>query len=359
MLALLVIAILVILIVGHELGHFIVAKLSRVRVDEFGIGYPPRLFSFGKIGETEYTLNWLPFGGFVRLYGEDENEKGPRSFAGASHFKQALILFAGVFANFILGWILFTAGFMLGMPTAVAVDTPGAKLLVSGVIPNSPAEESGLAVGDEILSVISNDGLGAEDLLPSTVSNFIADNGGRDITLTLKRGNEIVKTTITPVHAIIKEEFGRPALGIALTPIAQSDFSLGEAVIEGGIFAVKSLKTVTVGLYGIIRDAVTGSAKIENLVGPVGLVGIVGDAAGSGIGHLLGLAGFISINLAIINLIPIPALDGGRLVFVAYEAISRRKVPRIVSGVLNLTGFALIIILMLAVTYNDILRLAT
>jgi regulator of sigma E protease len=356
---LLVIGILVILIVGHELGHFIVAKLSGVKVDEFGVGYPPRLFSFGKIGETEYTLNWLPFGGFVRLFGEDGNQKGQHSFVGASHLKQAMILFAGVFANFILGWLLFSGGFMLGMPTAVDVDAPGAKLLISGVIANSPAEESGLVVGDEILSVTSTDGYGAENLSPSTVSDFIADHGGVDVTLTFLREGEVLQTTITPVHAVIEEESGRPALGIALTPISQTKLPVGKALVKGGKYAVGSLRTVTVGLYRIIRDAFQGGAKIENLVGPVGLVGVVDDAAGHGLGHILGLAGFISINLAIINLIPIPALDGGRLVFVAYEAISRRKVPHIVSGILNTVGFAAIIILMLAVTYNDILRLVT
>jgi len=355
--ALLVVVILVVLIVGHELGHFVAAKLSKVKVQEFGVGYPPRLFRFGKIGDTEYTLNWLPFGGFVRLFGEDDDKKGPNSFAGASHTRQAVILCAGVFANFILGWLLFTAAFMLGMPTAVSEDTPGARLLVSSVIANSPAAESGLIAGDEILSVISENGQGASDLSPSTVSEFIADNGGENLTVTYLRGGEHFKITLAPAHSVIEDESGKPALGIAITSIANVQKSLGAAFIDGGIFAVSSLKTVAIGLYTIITDSFGSGVQLKNLVGPVGLVGVVDDASGHGLGHVLGLAGFISINLAIINLIPIPALDGGRLVFVGIEAISRRKVPNVVAGVLNAVGFIAIIALMLAVTYNDIIRL--
>lgn len=355
--ALLVVVILVILIVGHELGHFVAAKLSKVRVEEFGIGYPPRLFRFGKIGDTEYTLNWLPFGGFVRLFGEDGDTRASGSFAGASYKKQALILVAGVFANFLLGWLLFTSAFVLGMPTAVSEDTPGARLLVSSVVAGSPAEESGIMAGDEIISVISEKGRGAQDLSPTTVSEFIAEHGGETLILTYVRGDEYSEVSLTPVHSVIQDESGKPALGIAITPIANVQKSFGRAFVEGGMFALSSLKTVTVGLYTILTDSFRGSAQLENLVGPVGLVGIVDDATGHGFGHVLGLAGFISINLVIINLLPIPALDGGRLVFVAFEAATRRKVPHIVSGLLNMLGFFLIILLMLAVTYNDIVRL--
>ena len=355
--ALLVVAILVVLIVGHELGHFVAAKLSRVKVEEFGVGYPPRLFRFGKIGDTEYTLNWLPFGGFVRLFGEDGNTHAPRSFSGASYTRQALILCAGVCANFLLGWFLFTGAFMLGMPTAVSEDTPGARLLVSSVIPNSPAAELGLKEGDEIVSVISDKGRGAENLSPSTVSLFIAEHGGENLTITYIRDGDNFEVTITPVHSVIAEESGRPALGIAITPVANIQKTFAEAFIDGGIFAVTSLKTVSVGLYTILTDSFEGEARLENLVGPVGLVGIVDDAAGHGFGHILGLAGFISINLVIINLLPLPALDGGRLVFVAFEAATRRRVPSIISGLLNMLGFFLIILLMLAVTYNDIVRI--
>ncbi|PJE74389.1 MAG: hypothetical protein COV01_01335 [Candidatus Taylorbacteria bacterium CG10_big_fil_rev_8_21_14_0_10_41_48] len=355
--ALLVVAILVVLIVGHELGHFIFAKISRVRVEEFGIGYPPRLFRFGKIGDTEYTLNWLPFGGFVRLFGEDGDSKNPRSFSGASHLKQAVILLAGVFANFLLGWILFTSAFMLGMPTAVSEDTPGARLLISSVVLNSPAEESGLMAGDEILSVISEEGSGAENLSPSTVSSFIREHGGESLIVTYARGGEYFEVTIIPAHSVIADESGKPALGVAITPIAEVKKNFGDAFVLGGVFAVTSLKTVTVGLYTILTDSFEGGAQLENLIGPVGLVGVVDDASGHGLGHILGLAGFISINLVIINLLPIPALDGGRLVFVAFEAATRRKVPNIISGLLNMLGFFLIILLMIAVTYNDIVRL--
>src|SRR5262245_29564239 len=161
MTALLVIAILVLLIVVHELGHFLVAKWTKVRVEEFGIGYPPRAFIFGRWGRTEYTLNWLPFGGFVRLYGDDGNfNRGHGSIVDAPRHVQALILIAGVAANAILAWFLFASALVIGVPTLVETPIPGevTHLYVSDTVPGSPIAGSGISQGDEILMVIDEKG---------------------------------------------------------------------------------------------------------------------------------------------------------------------------------------------------------
>src|SRR3990167_10332033 len=154
--AFLVIAILVVLIVGHEVGHFIAAKIFGVRVQEFGVGYPPRAFLFGKMGETEYTFNWIPFGGFVRLFGDEgETEHGQGSFVDAKRHVQAIILVAGVVANAVLAWGLFSGALAYGIPRVVDNPRPNelVHLVVADVVPGSPAEAAGITPGDEIMRV--------------------------------------------------------------------------------------------------------------------------------------------------------------------------------------------------------------
>lgn len=360
--ALLLIAMLVVLIVIHELGHFVAAKLLNVRVEEFGIGYPPRAFLLGVFRGTQYTINWLPFGGFVRLLEEDGAENPERrarggSFASAPKWKQAVILLAGVIANAIFGWMLFTGGLMNGMPTVVAEPQAGARLLVTEVVPDSPAEHSGLHVGDEVISVIERGKSGVAELAPANVVDFVRTRGGRSIELTYKRNDVTEIVTITPAHAILPDMPSQPAIGMGLALVAEQRSPLFQAAGQAIGHTVRSLQTVTLGLFRLASSALIGSADIRVLVGPVGLAGVVGDAAAHGIGQFFGLAALISINLVIINLLPIPALDGGRLVFVGIEAVRRQKISRTAAQIMNTLGFAVIILLMIAVTYNDIARL--
>lgn len=363
MIALLVLVMLVVLIVGHELGHFIVAKMMGVRVVEFGIGYPPRAFTIGRWGGTEYTINWLPFGGFVRLYGDEheptemsEKQKW-RSLANAPLYAQAMILAAGVAMNIILGWALFTIGFMNGLPTSVAEGTPNAHLVVNGVVPGSPAEAAGITVGDELKSLSAEDGTSVATMTPSAVIAFVEKNGGKKLTVTYDRAGAIGEATLIPAHAVLSEEAGRPALGVALALVSEQRVSFTGAIIAGFERTGDISVQVTLGIYGLLRDAVMGRADLSSVIGPVGLVGVVDTAAGYGWGQILGIAAFISINLAVINLIPIPAFDGGRLLFVGLEGIFRRRIPTLVAQTLNLAGFGLIIILMVLVTYQDIARM--
>ena len=362
--ALLVIAILVLLIVVHEFGHFLAAKIFGVRVDEFGIGYPPRAFLFGKFGGTEYTFNWIPFGGFVRLFGDEgEARLGRGSFADAPRYKQALILVAGVLGNVIAAWILFTGAYASGI--LHVVDTPsvpglpastGVRLMVTDVVVGSPADAAGIVPGDAVLSV--SDTAGAlSSLTPDDVSQFVSTRGGKDIAITYVRAQATSTTALRPAHAVIAQEAGRPAIGIGLALVTSESVPLTQAMRDAFISTYNTFGLVGKGLFTLIRDSLRGTADLQSVTGPIGLVTAVGEASQNGFGYLLSLAAFISVNLAIINLIPIPALDGGRLVVVAVESVMRRSAPKLAVQLLNTVGLAFIILLMITVTYNDIVRL--
>ena len=358
--ALLVIGILVLLIVAHELGHFIAAKIFKVRVEEFGVGYPPRAFLFGKIGETEYTFNWLPFGGFVRLFGDEgEKEHGRGSFVDAQRHVQAAILVAGVFANAILAWGLFAGALALGIPRVVENPRPGeqAHLVVADVVAGSPAEAAGITSGDEIVGLRDDKGTELAQLAADTVTDFVRARGGKQIFISYGRAGTTTVVALRPAHAVIENNAGMPAVGVALVLVSNDALPLHEALKESMYRTEDAFKQVATGLWSIVRGALAGQPNLADVVGPIGLVGVVSDAATHVFANVLALAGFISVNLAIINLIPIPALDGGRLVLLAVEAMWRRSAPRLFVQTLNLLGVVLIALLMITVTYNDIARL--
>jgi len=357
---LLVIAILVLLIVAHEFGHFVAAKIFKVRVEEFGIGYPPRAFLFGKAGDTEYTLNWLPFGGFVRLFGDEgEGQYGKGSFVDAKRSVQAIVLVSGVVANIIAAYLLFAGALSLGIPRVVeeGAAASSAHLLVADVVDDSPARAAGLIAGDELIAISDADGSAPEELSPQGVIAFVRERAGEPLSIIYMRANATSTATLKPAHAVIADEAGRPALGLALVMVSNEALTLSESLKQSLILTRDAVASVSKGLWSILRDALTGSPNLSDIVGPVGLVSVVSDAATHGAGNVMALAGFISINLAIINLIPIPALDGGRLVFLAVETAMRKKAPRLIAQIVNALGIFFIIFLMIAVTYQDIARL--
>src|SRR3989338_3887194 len=356
--ALLVIAILVFLIVVHELGHFIAAKIFGVRVIEFGIGYPPRAFLIGKLRDTEYSLNWIPFGGFVRLFGEDEGtEHGRGSLVDSPRWKQAIILVAGVSMNALAAWGLFTGAYMSGILHPVDAPAANVRLIISDVVPGSPADTAGIRAGDTIVKVEDGKGTELATLTPDTVLDFVRARAGKDLTIFYNRAGTTTATTLQPAHGVVTEKASRPAVGIGLVLVTAEALSFKSAVVEAWYQTLGTFTVVCKGIWTLISDAFRGSPNLQDVVGPVGLVGVVGEAAHSGWGYVLSLAGFISVNLPVINLIPIPALDGGRLVIVALEGVLRRPAPKLAVQLLNTLGIALIILLMITVTYNDIARL--
>ena len=358
--ALLVILILVVLIVTHELGHFIVAKIFGVRVDEFGVGYPPRAFTFGTWGGTEYTLNWIPFGGVVRLFGDEpDSTHGNGSFADASKWKQAIILLAGVAMNALMAWLLFAGALHAGVVRVDAspIPSPNSRLIVAQVIPGSPADVAGIAAWDRIISIIDERGVSPTALSPQAVISFIGVRGGKAINVVYVHAGATSTAIVRPVNAIIEDAANRPALGIALVSVSEQPLSWNDAFVESLGSTYHALLSVGNGLRILFVNAVRGSADLNDVVGPVGLVSSVNEAAHTGLGAFLWLAGFIAANLTVINLIPIPVLDGGRLVLVLFEAVTRRNAPRLLVQIMNTVGVALIIILMIVVTYHDIARL--
>jgi len=353
--------VLLVLVLVHEFGHFWTAKKFGIRVDEFGFGFPPKLFSIKK-GETEYSFNLLPIGGFVRIFGENPNEEsinGPdkdRSFINKAKWKQAVVLFAGVTANFLLAWVLFSFGFMSGFPTAVGSQADGVhltdvSLMITSVLPNSPAEEAGFRAGDRIISAVS-EGKSLLEINPETFKTFVVENGFKGMEIDYLRGADTYATVVTP-----RDENNTPVIGISMEQVGIAKMPFFTSLKEGMILTLHTTYNTFMGLSGLIRDAFTGNGSLAGVAGPVGMVGIVGDAYQLGFSFVLSFAALISINLAIINLLPFPALDGGRLLFLLIEKLKGSRLNPRFANTANFFGFSLLIILMLVVTYHDVVKL--
>ncbi len=359
------IIILLVLVLVHEFGHFITAKRFGIRVDEFGFGFPPKLFG-KKYGETEYTINALPFGGFVKIFGEnpdEENTNGPdsgRSLLNKPKWKQAIVLFAGIFANFLLAWLLLSFGFISGLPTSVGSEPNGytlqnVNLVIVSTSPKSPAEIAGLKSGDKIISITSGAN-SVSNINPDTLKSFIVSHPNKEINIGYTRGKDINIYT-AKVIPIIEASDGKPIIGISMDQIGTLKLPVYRALWEGMKLDWSITKGTVVGLYTLIAQSLHGKANLSEVTGPVGMVGIVGDAYKFGFAYLLSFTALISVNLAIINLIPFPALDGGRLLFLLIEKIKGSRINPKVANMANMIGFGILILLMLLVTYHDIVKL--
>jgi regulator of sigma E protease len=359
------IIILLVLVVVHEFGHYIVAKKNGIRVDEFGFGYPPKAMKLFRKWDTDFTLNWIPFGGFVKIYGEDpndENTHGPdshRAMVNKPARVQAAVLVAGVVFNLILAWILLSVGFMTGLPSTVTNDEMGKyvqnpELTITQVMKESPASEGGLQLGDVIVGA-KTDTRVLSDFTQSGLISFVSTSStGEEITFTLNRKGETIEESVVAREGVVE---GKRAIGVSSDLIGTLKLPIHKALLEGTKQTWNMTKGTAVSLAVLVRDAFIGKADVNTLSGPVGIVGIVGDAADFGFVYLMSFTALISINLAIINLIPFPALDGGRLLFLLIEKIKGSRISPRISNSLNTVGFFILIALMLVVTYHDIAKL--
>lgn len=359
--------ILGVLIFSHELGHFLAARATGIKVHEFGLGFPPRLFGWRR-GETLYSLNIIPLGGFVKIHGEDPEELASddqRAMFTKPKPIQALVLLAGIIFNLILAWLLVvitlsTVGLPIGqslMPGDYELSNP--QLLVASVINDSPAETAGLQVGDVIVSARTRSGAVAA-LTPTGIGEFTADRAGEEIVIGYRRQAAGVKDFITEVGVVPTEELlvDRAAIGLGLEMVGRLKLALPAAFIAGSQLSFEMVRLTGVGLGQLFVGIFRGEAEIlKQVAGPVGLVSLVGDATALGFGYLLFFTALISINLALLNLLPIPALDGGRLLFLIIEAIKGSPIKPTVARTINFIGFVFILLLMVLVTVGDISRL--
>lgn len=339
---LIVIALLSFLIVAHEMGHLITAKLAGVKVEEFGMGFPPRLVAF-RWGETEYSLNLLFFGGFVRMLGEDDPQ-GPRSLAAKSKRVRAMVLSAGVVVNIVLPLFLFSVSFMV--PQQVEVG----EVTIIEVAPGSPAAQAGLLPGDRIVEVSGQQLNHHSDL----VYFYVPLNLGRPMTIVVERDSAFHNITLTPRW---RPPPGEGSVGVRVNTLNTHTETVSYPPWE----AVPRGARALVDTFRLLRSEVISWAvgrSTPQVGGPIAIVQIGGEVARAGPGPLLAFTAIISINLAIINILPLPALDGGRLFFLALEAVRRgRRISPERERMVHFFGLVFLFAVIALVSYYDVVRL--
>lgn len=349
------VVILSILVLIHELGHFVVAKLNNVCVEEFGFGLPPRLFGL-KVGETLYSFNLLPFGGFVKVLGEEraeaETKKIPpelkkRTFFAKKPAQKAAIIIAGVLANFLLGWLVISYLFTQGVPV------PTDQVIVEKVVEGSPAEEAGLESSDILVqATVDKKTIQIKDT--QTLIDLTKKYAGRPVTYTVERSDKQFKVDIIPRE---KPPQGEGALGVVITNFIEKKYSLLEAPFLGLIESVKITAVILKELLRALFRFLTFQKVEVEISGPVGIAKITQTAVKFGKNAVVQLLGLLSLNLAVINILPFPALDGGRLSLIVYEWLSKKRVNPKIERNLNLIGFAILLSLIVLITINDMLKI--
>jgi regulator of sigma E protease len=357
--AILFIFILSILVLVHEAGHFFAAKKAGMRVDEFGLGLPPKIWSW-KSGETEFSLNALPIGGFVRIYGEtpdgvsiregtDQIADQDRTFMAKSIWRRAGVLLAGVASNLVLGMLLFSIVYAVGLPQY------SAKPVIDQVESNSPAAAAGFQAGQTILEL---NHVKYDDIQPD-FATVIKNNRGKEITVTLQDKNGTIHNlTVTP-RTTAPANQGLLGITIAGQPyIAHTEkYPLYQAWLIGIKEAFIFAGTILAALGGMLVNLFQHHTVPADLAGPVGIASVVGQARQLGFIPVLWFMGILSINLAVVNVLPFPALDGGRLLFVAIEAITGKKPNPVFERWTHTIGMAILLTLILLITFSDIRRL--
>jgi regulator of sigma E protease len=333
--------VLSVLVLAHELGHFVVAKRAGIKVQEFGFGYPPRLIGI-KLGETLYSLNLLPLGGFVRMLGENGAPGDPRAFASKPKRTRAAVLVAGSAMNLLLVPLLFSAALMIGEP--VQCDDCG-RVQVYSVQAGSPAERAGLREGDVFVSL---DGQPIHDT--TDVRQVVRGAADREVPAVVRRDGKELTLGLTPRPG---GPDGQPTIGIQLGPeVVTVRHPVWQAIPMGLQRTGEVLRAFVAGLGQML----TRQAPAD-LAGPVGIAQMTGQAARAGWVYLIQFTAFLSLNLAVLNMLPVPGLDGARLAFVVVEGLRGRRVNPQTEGVIHFIGLMLLLTLMVYVSFNDVRRL--
>ncbi len=333
------------IVLAHEFGHFIAAKLSKIGVDEFGFGFPPRLFA-RRWGETTYSINALLFGGFVRIYGEDGKENDSRAFNNQPVWRRMLVTCGGVLINVVVAWLFFSAVFMAGAPE---------HLVISDVAPGSPAAAAGIVSGDIIHEVRG----GTQTLtIPIKVDAFITlvkEAAVRNEAVVLNVGSVGAGEREVSLVPRANPPAGEGALGVGLAEAGVPQTGFFKSFLSGAEETWVLAKFTVLGLMDFFGRAFSAPGTLREAMGPVGIAAATAAQASTlGFSYLLRLLGFISLNLAVLNLIPFPALDGGRIVFLLIEKLKGSPVSYVVQRLVNASGFVVLLLLMLAVTFKDV-----
>lgn len=351
------IAILALLVFVHELGHFLMALRMGMRVEEFGFGFPPRAWSrtSPKTGIV-YSVNWIPLGGFVKIKGEDGEQasKDPDSFASKKVWQRFIVLIAGVTMNFLLCATLFAVGYSIGLPQSVSQDDIVAgrvrehKIQIVNVQAGAPASVAGVQLGDVVVSVDGDDITSTDQLVAYTSSHI-----GNTIQLMLMREGESLIIPIT----VGTLENGRGGIGVGLVETGIISYPWYLAAYKGVETSVRLAGQIFSAFGHLIKNLVIGNGTGGlDVSGPVGIAVLTGEVARLGFIYLLQFTALLSLNLAIINILPFPALDGGRIIFVLVEKIVGRPVNRNVEGVIHTIGFSLLMALIIVVTFRDLIQ---
>jgi len=360
--AIVFLAVLSVLVLIHEFGHFFVAKKLGIKVEEFGFGLPPRVFAIKK-GETEYSINLLPIGGFVKLYGEDEAGGGKlkvqseklkvkdanRAFFARPPWQRILVVIAGVTMNFLLA-----IGIISYLFSAQGVPVPGDKVIVSDILKNSPAQKAGLKKGDRIVFINGTKISKSEDLINITKKYL-----GEKLTIKIiPKGEKTQKSVeVTPRKIYPKNE---GPMGVVISQSVEvKKYPWYQAPFSGTLEALKMSWLMVSGIVLILWNLITSGVVPQDIAGPVGIAQITGQFVQIGPLAVLSLVSLLSLNLAVLNILPIPALDGGRLFFIVIEVLTGRKVNPKYESYAHMIGMALLLALIALITFHDITRIFT
>lgn len=336
------------LIFVHELGHFLFAKLFGVGVEKFSLGFGTKLIGFKK-GETEYLISAFPLGGYVKMVGEGGDvepteEENPRSFAEKPPLQRIAIVAAGPVFNLVFAWFLFIVVYMIGVPAVTSK--------IGEVPKDKPAARAGIMAGDTVVSVS-----GKQVSRWDEVAREIAESGGKTLEITVRRAGQLLSVTVTPETRTAKNLFGEsvssPAIGIVSAGDQVVDrFGPGEAVVKGTVQTWNMIRLTVLSLVKLVERAI----PLDTVGGPIMIAKMAGQQASEGGVSFIAFMALLSINLGILNLLPVPILDGGHLFFFAWELVFRKPVSQKAREMAQQVGLFLLLSLMLLAFYNDIMR---